>query len=103
MAKAKRGQWIHKKLKLSHHKHTGKRLPSKHTSYGVLLVISLAIGFILVVTTRAFMANADAITLDGVLNIKGFVAPPKPNSAATIESPTNKQVFNSIPIDIQGS
>ena len=103
MARAKRERWIHKKLKLRPHKHTGKVLARHHTSYGALLVLSLFAGLMLTITAGAFKANADAITGEGILNLKGFMAPPKPNAAATIEQPINGQAFSSTPVDIHGS
>ena len=97
---AAKQSWLHKKLKLSHHKHTGRRLPTQHTSRGVLVVLTLAVGFMLIYVIKSYDANAAALVGDGSLGLSGLV---KPTSAAEIIQPQNNQVFSAEEISINGS
>jgi hypothetical protein len=91
---------LHRKLKLSQHRHTGHLLPAKHTSHGVLLVLMLLVGVMVLYTSKSYTANADALTGSGSLGLSGLV---KPIQAAQINQPLNEQVFNTKEVNINGS
>lgn len=74
MAKNKQA-WLHRKLKLSHHRHTGKKLSHHHTSYGLLICLMVLTGLILSYATRAETVVAQ--TTDETISITGIV--PKTN------------------------
>ena|SRR5579859_3798167 len=72
MAKIKNKQnWLHKKLKLSHHRHTGRRLSHHHTSYGALVCIMILTGLVINYAnkTDAIVAQTgnDSISVTGVV------------------------------------
>ncbi len=94
---------LHKKLKLSPHKHSGKLLPHKHTSHGALLLIVLAVGVMLVFATRSIVATALTLSSQGDINLNGKVPGPPPSQPAVITQPTDGQIFSSIPIDVTGT
>lgn len=77
--------WLHRKLKLSQHKHSGKRIAVHHTSFGLLLLAVLFSGVIL-----GYATNASAQTtksLDGSVSISGYV--PRTNQNTTIIRPAS--------------
>lgn len=92
--------WIHKKLKLSHHRHSFKRMPHKHTSNGLLLLLTLCAGVLMFFTIQAFAMTANAITGTGFLGLRGVV---KPTTAASLDTPINKQTFGNKQIFVSGS
>jgi len=97
---AAKQSWLHKKLKLSHHKNTGRRLPTEHTSRGVLVVLALAIGAMVLYVDKSYSANAAALTGQGSLGLSGLV---KPIGAPAIEQPRNKQAFSIKQISVSGT
>jgi hypothetical protein len=73
---------IHKSLRLSHHKHTGKIIHHQHTSYGVLVLLMLVPIFVLsMVGYRVFADDNVQVTA-----VVPQVPPPFP---PTITFPTN--------------
>ena len=81
-----RHQRLHKKLKLSHHKHTGRRLPRSETSHGVLLVILLLTGGLLLASKELVLAVPP--DQSGQVQVAGIVKGPAPDRAAG--SPYNR-------------
>lgn len=78
--------WLHRRLKLSQHKHTGRRLPRQHTSHGALLVITLIAGAMMAFATNSTLeaqsrSSAQSVTVSGVVP----AAPPK--EPATVSQP----------------
>ncbi|HSX15680.1 MAG TPA: hypothetical protein VLF40_02730 [Candidatus Saccharimonadales bacterium] len=72
---------VHHHLKLKHHRHTGRRLHHKHTSYRGLAVVLVLAGVVMVATALLQHAAASAFSVGGVVAI----TPPK--VSATISTP----------------
>ncbi len=66
----KKQKFLHRKLKLSHRRHTGKRLPAHRTSLGLLVLAVLFSGIILGYTTSA---RADTTAPSGSVSVSGIV------------------------------
>lgn len=98
---AKKQGWIHKKLKLSQHRHTGRVLAHQHTSHGALMAIVLAAGIILVFATQGLVASADTQT--GDINFSGKVYQLPPSQKAVILYPAFGQIFTTNPITVSGT
>ena len=94
-----RQQRLHKKLKLSPHNHTGRRLPRSATSHGVLLVILLLTGVLVFSTSHVAVAD---ITEQGQVAVAGFVRGPAPDRAAVITQPANNSTTHVSPIAVSG-
>ncbi len=92
---------LHRHLKLSHTSHTGKKLPQHHTSYGLLLVLVVAVGGLLMLGTKS--ANAVDQTSSGSVNLTTLVKGPPPSTAAVISHPNEGQIFHSNSIDVGGT
>lgn len=82
----KKKTWVHRRLKLSHHKHTGRRLPRQHTSHGALLVITLAAGVMMAFATNSTL-EAQSRSLGQSVSVSGVVPAAPPEEAATITQP----------------
>lgn len=94
---------LHKRLKLSHHRHTGRRLSHSETSHGALVVILVAVGLMLAVASRGIMVSAQTVTEQGSIDIGGTVPGPPPSSPAVIEQPHDGQIFDYQTIDVSGT
>jgi hypothetical protein len=92
---------VHSHLKLSHHRHTGKRLPHRHTSWGVLLLMMVATTTIIGFATR--VALAGTITSSGNITVGARIPGPPPSTPATIEAPTNGQDFSAPKVTVSGT
>ncbi len=90
------------RLKISHHKHSGKLRPHEYTSYGPLLVLLVVVGVALGVCTVA-ASPTDNLPKAGSVGITGTMPGKAPTVAATISSPTNNQRFSATPITVKGS
>ncbi len=97
---ATKQSWLHKKLKLSRHEYTGRRLPVEHTSRGVLLILALAVAAMVLYVNKSYSSNAAALTGQGSLGLSGLV---KPIGAPGIEQPLNKQAFSVKQISVSGT
>lgn len=95
-------RWLHKKLKLSHKRHSGKLLPHKHTSHGALLIILLTTGVMLFMATRSIAATALTLNESGDIGLSGEV-PGAPPGAPVILVPKDGDSFSSSPIDVSGT
>lgn len=91
---------LHKAFKLSHHHHTGKKLAHHHTSYGVLLVLLLAVGITLTLGTRQVSAD---IAQSGNISLGGVMPGPPPSAAAIIENPTDGLMTDQSVITVDGT
>ena len=85
----------HERRLISHHAHTAKILPGKHTSYPLLAVILLMVGVLLFTTT--IRARADTVTVTAIAN--GV----PPNEAAVILSPINNEHFTTSLLPVSGT
>ncbi|TAH34098.1 hypothetical protein EYC59_03820 [Candidatus Saccharibacteria bacterium] len=86
---------VHKHLKLHHHKHTGKVLHHRHTSYWALVLVVVLAGACMLLTNR--MAQA----ADYVVTAK--ISAPLPAGAPVITSPADGTVFDSPTVNINGT
>ncbi len=82
-------------LRVTHHKHTGHRLPGRTTSYPLLAMIVLCVGVFLMSWTR-FVTASD-------YQVNARVPGPAPTQAATIDNPIGGTHFTSQPIDVSGT
>src|SRR3989338_4294790 len=62
----------HGRLKLSHHRHTGKRLPHHHTSYGGLIVLTVVAGIMLAFATVSTL-KAQTLQSSQSVSVSGVV------------------------------
>lgn len=76
-------QSIHRALKLHHHRHTGKLLAHRHTSYRVLFILLLLPMFMLVLVGQLDASASDDLAVNAV------VPAPIPSGAPVITSPAN--------------
>lgn len=84
-------------LRLVEHKHTGKLLHFKHSSYVALLLILALVGFFLVVNQNFTNAMSPSVTIGAVVR-----APP-PAIGATITAPINGlRIVNLNPSQVSG-
>jgi hypothetical protein len=90
------------RLKISHHKHSGKLRPHEYTSYGPLMVLLVVVGLALGVCTVA-ASPTDNLPKAGSVGLTGTMPGKAPKTAATISSPTNNQRFSTTPITIKGT
>lgn len=90
-----------KKLKLLHHKHSGKLQSHKHTSYIPLLALLLIVGFALIATTTYAWERPGPASSS--ISLTGVVAGQPPTVAAVIESPIDGQHFSITPVTVSGS
>lgn len=92
--------------KLLPRRHTVKSKPQKHRSYAPLASVLALIGVLLTIFTITSVSRA-ATPYDGPesgsIGITGVVPGKPPTTAATIDSPSTGQRFNSTPIDVSGT
>lgn len=72
---------VHKALQLRHHKHTGKLLPHKHTSYGALFLL-MAVPIIMLALVGQLVQASDYL-------VSATVPATMPTDAPTIDTPQN--------------
>lgn len=88
------------KLKLIHHRHSGKLRPHEHTSYLPLAALLLAVGLLLgVYTAYAAIPGPES----GSVGLSGIVPGKPPTVAPTIDSPKNGARFSTTPITVSGT
>ncbi len=104
-AKQLRAVQTSRHLRVTHHKHTGHRLPGRTTSYPVLAMIVLCVGVFLMSWTR--FVKADTFIYPGPsqasYQVNASVPGPAPTQAATIDTPTEGAKFTALPIDVSGT
>ena len=88
-------------LNLSHHRHSGRRLPHSHTSYPALAMLLLVVGVLLGNTSHA--ANALTLTGSGDYVVTAAYLGPPPATAATIDSPIDGAHVKATPVTVSGS
>lgn len=92
------------KPKLSPHKHTGRYLPHRHTSYAGLAFLIMLCTVVLGLVTRSALANTPYTGPDqGSIGLSGTVPEAAPTTAAVIKRPTNGQHFSATPITVSGT
>lgn len=90
-----------KKFNLVHHRHTGKKLPHHHTSYGFLLLIMISTGYLF--STYSPPAGADPASSSGSIGLSGIMPGPPPSTPAVIEKPVEGQNFTNQHIVVSGT
>lgn len=88
-------------LNLSHHRHSGRRLPHSHTSYPALAMVLLAVGVLL--SNASHLASAATLTGSGDYVVTAAYLGPPPATAATIDSPIDSAHVKATPITVSGS
>ncbi len=86
---------VHKALKLRHHKHTGKLLAHKHTSYRVLFLLMLAPIFMMALVGQLAQASDYMVT--------ATVPASMPSGAPTITTPADGSTIKIADIEISGT
>ncbi len=81
---------VHHHLKLTHYRHTGRRLHHKHTSYRGLAVVLVLAGAVMLAATLVQRAAADQL-----LSVSGVVPVPVPTSGAIISTPASGTLLTS--------
>ncbi len=92
-----------KKTRLSSRQHSGRLRPHEHTSYGLLALLVLLVGFFLAGLTVSSVAFASPPPQSDSVSLTGTMPGPPPATAATITSPQNQQQFQSTPITVTGN
>lgn len=90
-------------LRLSHHQHTGRRLPFEHTSYALLFFLLTLVGSVLLFATQSLVQAGPPQVQNGAIAVAGTVPGPPPNIAATINQPTPNQIFETSIVTVSGS
>ncbi len=93
----------YKRLHLRHHRHSGRLLPHRHTSYGALVFLMIVFCLLLASFNAADSISALTQTSSGSIGLTGLVKGPPPTTPATILSPTNGQTFQTNLITVRGS
>lgn len=90
---------MHRLLRLQHHKHTGKLLHHRHTSWRTLAVLLLVTGGVLVKVEWGMhqLASADSIY------VTATVPAPNPTQAAVITYPTDGSNFTGSQVTVLGT
>jgi hypothetical protein len=88
------------RLKISHHKHSGRLRPHEYTSYLPLGLLLVAVGIVLTVVS---VSAASPPPQAGSVGLTGTVPGKAPKTAAVIKSPAGSQHFSTSPITIAGS
>ncbi len=88
------------RLKLIHHRHSGKLRPHEHTSYLPLGILLLVVGLLLgVYTSYAASPGPEA----GSVGLSGIVPGKPPTVAPTIDTPREGARFSTTPVTVTGS
>jgi hypothetical protein len=91
---------IKTRLKISHHKHSGRYRPHEYTSYLPLFVLLVVAGTALMVSTVYAVHPPPQA---GSVGLNGIMPGPAPTIAAVITSPSNGQHFSVSPITVTGT
>ena len=94
---------MYPKLKILHHKHTGRLRAHEHTSYLPLMAMVLFTGLVLAFFSAASFASASPGPEGGSVSLTGTMPTNPPTTAAVITTPANGQHFTTSPITVSGS
>jgi hypothetical protein len=95
---------IKRSLKIAHHTNSGKLRPHEHTSYVPLAFLLLVVGFAL----ATFSSSVQSATPydgpeAGSVGLTGIMPGKPPQTAATINMPSNGQRFSTSPVTVSGT
>ncbi len=91
---------MYARLKISHHRHSGRLQAHEHTSYFPLAFLLVITALVLGVCT-AYAASPGPEA--GSIGLNGGMPGPPPKAAAVITSPTNQQRFSTSPVTVSGT
>lgn len=91
-------QRIHRHLKLQHHRHTGRVLHHRHTSYRSLAVVFVLAGIVMLATAAVQRTAADTL-----FSVGATVAAPVPKAGAVISLPAADSTLTSADNLVAGS
>lgn len=91
------------KLKLIHHKHSGRHRAHEHTSYLPLALLVLMVGGVLASSSIAIVAAGSPPPQAGSIGLTGTLTAPPPKVAATITTPVSQQHFSTSPVTVAGT
>ncbi len=91
---------VYGKLKISHHKHSGRYRSHEYTSYFPLISLLVVVGLALMVCT---VYAAHPPPQAGSVGLTGAMPGKAPITAATITSPSQGQHFTTSPITVKGT
>ncbi len=91
------------KVRLNSRGHSGRLRPHEHTSYAALAAIVLLVGVFLAGLTVSSFASASPPPQASSVSLSGVMPGKPPATAATINFPTNQQVFQNTPVTVSGS
>lgn len=87
-------------VQVARHRHSGRRISFRYTSYTLLFFLLILTGAILVFAGH--LATADIIE-QGDISLSGKILGPPPVSAAVITNPANGQHFSNSVIEVDGT
>ncbi|HSX05821.1 MAG TPA: hypothetical protein VLF69_05100 [Candidatus Saccharimonadales bacterium] len=88
---------LHQKLHLQHHRHTGRLLHHKHTSFRGLAVVLVLAGLCLALLTMVARATADTLT------VYASNPAPVPTDAAVITDPVDGAIVTKSSVPVSGT
>ena len=88
-------------LNISHHRHSGRLLPHRHTSYPMVAMLLLCVGVLLGGLSQA--ANALTLTGSNSYQVTASYLGLPPATAATIDSPLDGAHVKTVPITVKGT
>jgi len=93
--------WWHQRLKLSHRKHTARRLPHKHSSLGLLVLLLLIVGgFLLFMSSQVVAESAPD---SNSVEISGTMPAVPAQRAAVILRPKTGQSVATATLKVKGT
>ncbi|HMS23385.1 MAG TPA: PKD domain-containing protein [Candidatus Saccharibacteria bacterium] len=93
---------IKSRIKISHNRHTGKKLPIHCTSYAALFFILVFTGLVTLFISQQSVTAGPPISESSAVTVSGVVPTDPPTSAASISSPANGTNFSSGIINVSG-
>lgn len=93
--------FVHRWLKLSHRRHSGRLRPHEYTSYLPLTILLIFVGVALGISTASAAGHPPPQA--GSIALSGTMPGPPPKTAATIDDPVNGQHFSSSPVTVSGT
>ncbi len=91
------------RIKISHNKHTGRRLPIHCTSYAALFFILTITGLLTLFISQQSVDAGPTVTDSSSVNVSGVVPTDPPTTPALITGPANGTNFSSGIINVSGS
>ncbi len=92
-----------KYLKLSHNKHTGKKISIHSTSYAALFFLLIITGLVVLLSLQKFAGAGPPIIDSGNINLSGTVFGTPPSTAAVIEAPADQSHISTSTTEVIGA